>query len=213
MCDLDFKRAWHENPESLRLRLQNFWQLCEDVGLGCLCAGDCPQDVGATTLKKFHLSTSQVSAREWLLRHRAPLENWNFLLPENASVACSSPVAVLASPVGVAVPSVAAPSVSVVALPDAPGHTDSVENASVACSSPVAVLASPVCVAVPSLAAPSMSVVALPDAPRHTDSENAGGGLSVSPVSVPSDVKDVPSASNVPGVHPTLSLQCPSACL
>lgn len=212
MCDLDFKRAWHENPESLRLRLQNFWQLCEDVGLGCLCAGDCPQDVGATTLK-FHLSTSQVSAREWLLRHRAPLENWNFLLPENASVACSSPVAVLASPVGVAVPSVAAPSVSVVALPDAPGHTDSVENASVACSSPVAVLASPVCVAVPSLAAPSMSVVALPDAPGHTDSENAGGGLSVSPVSVPSDVKDVPSASNVPGVHPTLSLQCPSACL
>ena len=205
VCDLDFKRAWHENPESLRLRLQNFWQLCEDVGLGCLCAGDCPQDVGATTLKKFHLSTLQVSAREWLLRHRVPLENWNFLIPENASVACSSPVAVLASPVGVAVPSVAAPSVSVVALPDAPGHTDSVENASVACSSPVAVSASPVCVAVPSLAAPSMSVVTLPDAPGHTDSADARGGLSVSPVSVPSDVKDVPSASNVPRAP-----RCPS---
>ena len=127
VCDLDFKRAWLENADSLRVRMQNFWQLCEDVGLGCLCSGACPEDVGASTLKKFHLSALHVNARDWLLRHRVPLENWNFLLPDNGSVASSSGVAASTSPDCLAVHSPVDPSVSVVALPDASSHKRSAD--------------------------------------------------------------------------------------
>eukprot|EP00438_Fugacium_kawagutii_P004393 Skav208133 [mRNA] locus=scaffold3170:20796:24740:- [translate_table: standard] len=89
-CDLDFKRAWIAKESRVSQLLGRLWQLCVDVGLGSLSSlvGSSNMDPLQATLTKFPLTALHEQAKEWLRKHRVPLENWTFPA-DPVSVSCS----------------------------------------------------------------------------------------------------------------------------